>query len=51
MNQWNRRVVQIGMSDMALEKLNEIKKDLGASDRDDLRSFADVIDFDERKIC
>ena len=50
-NQWNRRVVQIGMSDMALEKLNEIKKDLGASDRDDLRSFADVIDFDERKIC
>ena len=50
-HQWNRRVVQIGMSDMALEKLNEIKNELGASDRDDLRSFADVIDFDERKIC
>jgi len=48
--QWNRRVAQIGMSDMALEKLSEIKKGLGASNRDDLRSFADVIDFDEQKI-
>ena len=49
-HEWNRRVVQIGMSDMALEKLNEIKEDLGAGDRNDLRSFADVIDFDEQKI-
>jgi len=49
-HEWNRRVVQIGMSDMALEKLTEIKEDLGAVDRDDLRSFADVIDFDEQKI-
>ena len=47
---WNRKVVQMGMSDMALEKLEEIKADLGASTRSDLRSFADVIDFDERKI-
>ena len=47
---WNRKVVQMGMSDMALEKLEEIKADLGASARSDLRSFADVIDFDERKI-
>ena len=35
---------------MALEKLQEIKEGLGASDRDELRSFADVIDFDEQKI-
>ena len=49
-HEWNRRVVQIGMSDMALEKLQEIKAGLGAANRDDLRSFADVIDFDERKI-
>ena len=49
-HEWNRRVVQIGMSDMALEKLTEIKEDLGATDREDLRSFADVIDFDEKKI-
>ena len=47
---WNRRVVQIGMSDMAFEKLNEIKKGLDAEGRDDLRCFADVIDFDEQKI-
>lgn len=49
-HEWNRRVVQIGMSDMALEKLQEIKSGLGAADREDLRSFADVIDFDEKKI-
>ena len=49
-HEWNRRVVQIGMSDMALEKLNEIKEGLGASERDDIRSFADAIDFDEKKI-
>jgi hypothetical protein len=49
-NVWNRKVVQMGMSDMALEKLEEIKADLGASNRSDLRSFADVIDFDEGRI-
>ena len=47
---WNRKVVQMGMSDMALEKLEEVKDDLGASGRDDLRSFADVIEFDEGRI-
>jgi hypothetical protein len=40
----------MGMSDMALEKLEEIKKDLDAQNRSDLRSFADVIDFDEGRI-
>jgi hypothetical protein len=49
-HEWNRRVVQIGMSDLALEKLQEIKRGLGAEDREDLKSFADVIDFDEKKI-
>ncbi len=47
---WNRKVVQMGMSDMALEKLEEIKSDLGAENRTDLRSFADVIDYDEKRI-
>ena len=47
---WNRKVVQMGMSDMALDKLQEIKGDLGAGARDDLRCFADVIDFDEGKL-
>ena len=49
-HEWNRRVVQIGMSDLALEKLQEIKEGLGAEGREDLKSFADVIDFDEKKI-
>ena len=40
----------MGMSDMALDKLEEIKADLGAGQRQDLRSFADVIDFDEGKL-
>ncbi len=47
---WNRKVVQMGMSDMALEKLEEVKSDLGAEDRTDLRSFADVIEFDEGRV-
>ena len=49
-HEWNRRVVQIGMSDLALEKLQEIKEGLGAEGREDLKSLADVIDFDEKKI-
>ena len=40
----------MGMSDLALEKLSEVKKNLGADGREDLISFADVIDFDEGKI-
>ena len=47
---WNRKVVQMGMSDMALEKLEEIKSELGAENRVDLRSFADVIEFDEGRL-
>ena len=40
----------MGMSDLAREKLNEVKNNLNAKDRDDLLSFADIIDFDEEKI-
>ena len=47
---WNRKVVQMGTADMAKEKLAEVKTNLGAGNREDLISFADVIDFDERKI-
>ena len=46
---WNRKVVQMGMSDMALEKLEEVKDDLGAS-REVYALFADVIEFDEGRI-
>ena len=47
---WNRKVVQMGMSDLAREKLKEVKRNLAAEHREDLVSFADVIDFDEGKI-
>ena len=47
---WNRKVVQMGTADIAKDKLKEVKNNLGASDRDDIISFADVIDFDEGKI-
>ena len=47
---WNRKVVQMGMAEMALEKLQEIKESMGISSRKDIRSFADIIDFDEEKI-
>jgi hypothetical protein len=47
---WNRRLVQMGTADMAKDKLVEVRKNLGAEDRNDLISFADVIDYDERKI-
>ena len=40
----------MGTADMAKEKLIEVRKNLDASSRDDLISFADIIDFDERKI-
>ena len=49
-HKWNRKVVQMGMSSMAKEKLEEVKVDMGAADRDDLISFADVIEYDEGKI-
>ena len=42
--------MQMGTADMAKEKLQEVKKNLSAEGREDLISFADVIDFDERKI-
>ena len=47
---WNREVVQKGMSPMGRETLEKTKKDLGLADRVDIRSFADMIDFDEGRI-
>lgn len=47
---WNRKLVQMGMSEMGRERLEEVKATMGAADRKDLVSFADMIDFDEGRI-
>ena len=47
---WNRKLVQMGMAEMAREKLEEVKEQMGAADRKDLLSFADVIEFDEGRV-
>jgi len=49
-NEWNRKLVQMGMHDMAKDKLQAVKTDMGADDRDDLLSFADVIELDEGRL-
>tara|TARA_B100001093_G_scaffold154550_1_gene147214 strand:- start:3708 stop:4154 length:447 start_codon:yes stop_codon:yes gene_type:complete len=47
---WNRKLVQMGMSEMGREKLEEVKMTMGISDRKDLISFADMIDVDEGRL-
>tara|TARA_A100001037_G_C15096991_1_gene611988 strand:+ start:566 stop:1021 length:456 start_codon:yes stop_codon:yes gene_type:complete len=47
---WNRKLVQMGMAELAREKLEEVKEQMGAADRKDLLSFADVIEFDEGRL-
>ncbi len=47
---WNRKLVQMGMSEIGREALADVKRKMNAEDRDDLVSFADMIDFDEGRI-
>lgn len=47
---WNREVVQKGLSPMGREALDQAKRKMGIEDRDDLISFADMIEFDEERI-
>ena len=47
---WNRKLVQMGMSEMGRERLQEVKTMMGIADRDDLISFADMIDVDEGRL-
>jgi hypothetical protein len=47
---WNRKVVQMGMSEMGREALAETKDKMGIKDRGDLISFADMIEADEGRI-
>ncbi len=47
---WNREVVQKGLSPMGREALDAAKKKMGIEERDDLMTFADMIEFDEERI-
>lgn len=47
---WNRKVVQMGMSEMGRESLEQSKAIVGCAGREDIRSFADVIEFDEGRL-
>ncbi len=47
---WNREMVQKGMSEVGRESLEKAKADLGLAERQDIRSFADMIDYDEGRI-
>jgi len=47
---WNRELVQKGQSEMGREALESTKAKMGITGRADLRSFADMIDFDEERI-
>lgn len=49
-HEWNRKVCQMGMSELGRMKLQEVKTDMGIGDREDLVSFADLIDYDEGRI-
>ena len=47
---WNRELIQKGTRGMGKEKLEEVKAAMGIPDREDLHSFADMIEFDEDRI-
>jgi len=47
---WNRKLVQMGMSEMGRESIKSTKAKMGLADRDDLLSFADMIEIDEGRI-
>lgn len=47
---WNRKLVQMGMSEMGREALADAKAKMGISSRGDIISFADMIEIDEGRI-
>jgi len=47
---WNRKLAQMGMSEMGRERLQEVKEMMGIADRNDLLSFADMIEADEGRL-
>ncbi len=49
-HKWNRELVQKGMSPMGREALQAAKESMQAGHRNDILSFADIIDLDEGRI-
>ncbi len=49
-HEWNRQLVQRGMKGISREKLEEVKADMGLAGRDDILSFADLIEADEGRL-
>lgn len=48
--QWNRRMVQLGLRGPGRESLDGAKAKMGIAHREDLQSFADMIEFDEDRL-
>lgn len=47
---WNSFVSKFGWNDERTERVNELKAQYGVSDRADLLTLVDVLDFDEKRI-
>lgn len=47
---WNRKVVQMGMSEEGQIALQKSRDQMGVSDRKDIKCFADMIEYDEGRI-
>ncbi len=47
---WNRKLVQMGQSIEGAKALQKSREAMGVPDRQDIKSFADMIEFDEGRI-
>ena len=47
---WNRKLVQMGMSEEGKKALQQSRDHMGVSDRMDIASFADMIEYDEGRL-
>ena len=47
---WNRKLVQMGMSEEGEIALQKSRDHMGVSDRKDIKSFVDIIEYDEGRL-
>ncbi len=47
---WNRKLVQMGLSEMGRAKIEEVKETMGIAHRDEILTFADMIEVDEGRL-